>query len=317
QLVSRPPTKLSVPATLASPSTATVVKASEKLNPPPETYPPELNVPARKAGQFYLKYLYHAGKAYVDFYKGGIGNLRATARLAKSLREKAEAHPDRQSIFTRAEWQIVKRSRADKLRLPVFGLILLVLGEWTPLIAIYITPVIPEACRIPAQVKRTLRKAEEKRNSRRRWVVMNMEKLFARDREVSETQMNEQMRTWTDTSKPLTGTGSGLQLQEIIPRSVPVDHVAKLHLYPLFLLSSKLDAYSRIWDLVNIMPPKAVLQWGLRRRLEYLNKDDSMITRDGGHHALSAKEVARACAERGLGSHVLDRSEADMRRDLA
>jgi hypothetical protein len=71
------------------------------------------------------------------------------------------------------------------LRLPAFGLIFLVFGEWTPLLVMYITPLIPEPCRIPKQVMRSLSKTEAKRHDRQRRVGLDAMRLMARDRRVA------------------------------------------------------------------------------------------------------------------------------------
>ncbi|KAF2794997.1 hypothetical protein K505DRAFT_324388 [Melanomma pulvis-pyrius CBS 109.77] len=268
-------------------------EASEKLNPPQETYAPELNLPEQKPGQGKLKWLFHAGRAYIAFYKGGIKNVRSTASLAKSIRAKAQGRKE-EDVFTRAEWQIVRRSKRDMLRLPAFGILVLLLGEWLPLIALYITPVIPEPCRIPGQTKRSLEKQEKRRRERQRRLGLDAARLVGTDR------------------KP--GIPRSMNAVPAV-NSVGPEDVDRLDLFSLLALSTKLDAHSKFWDFVFLTPPKSILRWDVGRKLAYLRKDDGLIQRDGGWQGLGKEEGKRACIERGI--NVLGRSDQNMRNDLA
>ncbi|PVH97675.1 hypothetical protein DM02DRAFT_616312 [Periconia macrospinosa] len=263
----------------------------EKLNPPDDTYAPELNVPRKTPDQNRLKYLFQCGRAYIQFYKQGIANVRSTSKLAKTLRKKGGK--DLMRNLTRAEWQIVKRSRADMLRLPPFGLIVIVLGEWTPLVALYLTPLIPEACRIPQQIDSKLRKAEARRQERLRRLALDAARLVARDR------------------KP----GAPMSPSAVRPAGVRPEDVDQLDYYTLLSLSSRLDAHGALWDRLFITPPKAWLKWGLKAKLEYLKRDDALIRRDGGPGSLGEKELKRACFERGI--NVVDVGESALRKELA
>jgi len=53
----------------------------------------------------------------------------------------------------------------DLLRLPLFGLMLIVIGEFTALVVIYVDGVVPYTCRIPKQIATGLQKAEDRRRS--------------------------------------------------------------------------------------------------------------------------------------------------------
>lgn len=98
------------------------------------------------------------------------------------------------------------------------------------------------------------------------------------------------------------------------PNAVKPEDLKKLHLFGLLTLSSKLDAHGKLWDLLLLTPPKGVLRWGLKRRLQYLQKDDELIMRDGGWQGLGREEGIRACMERGI--DVLGRSDKELRGDL-
>lgn len=292
------PSKSSVPAKTQYP-TSPRPQPNTKLNPSPETYAPPLSVPSRQPHQNYFSYLWAAGRAYLTFYKTGIANVRQTARIAKKLREKASQSPSQgegiASVLTRAEWQIVRRSRRDMFRLPAFALLLLVFGEWTPLLVVWMTGVVPEACRVPAQVKKELEKAERRRRERERRLALDAPRLIHADRQL--------------------GVGQSASNYSTHPRILDVEEVKKLDLFRLLAVSGRLDAHSGIWDRLFVRPPKALLRWSVERRLKYLKKDDSLIERDGGYQGLGREELQRACVERGI--DVLGKSEADLRRSLA
>jgi hypothetical protein len=288
-------TKSNVPAKSPT-SNIPLPQIRAKLNPPDETYAPELSIPAKKPSQNYFKYIYQCGKLYIQFYKQGISNVRTASKLAKELRQKrnksGKEAGDGLGILTRAEWQVVKRSRVDVMRLPAFGALVLIFGEWLPLLALYITPLIPEPCRIPKQIQRKLEKSETRRKERERRLAIDAARLIGRDR------------------KPgITSTGV------VAPQAVRVDAIQTMDLYSLLSLSTKLDCHSWLWDKLFLTPPKGVLRWAVTRKLEYLRRDDGLIERDGGWQGLSAREVERACIERGI--KVLGRKEEELRREMA
>ncbi|KAH7394263.1 hypothetical protein DE146DRAFT_661312 [Phaeosphaeria sp. MPI-PUGE-AT-0046c] len=264
-----------------------ILKVQEVLNPPSFTYAPDLTVPPRGRDQGFFSYIWKCGRSYLSFYKSGVSNVRQTSKLAKTLRSKRTA-------LTRAEWQIVQRSRRDILRLPAFGLIFLVFGEWTPLLVMYITPLIPEPCRIPSQVERDLKKREARRRERQNMPLRLIERLRKRD------------------------IGKG---RSSASPTVLADMRALLHFKPreathldLLLASARLDCHGRMWDWIQAIPPRSLLVRNMERKFKYLRKDDEMIVRHGGWQALERREVERACVERGI--DVLGKGEGELRRGL-
>ncbi|KAK7193193.1 uncharacterized protein CC84DRAFT_1166488 [Paraphaeosphaeria sporulosa] len=279
----------------STPFTAPVPQVRAKLNPPPETYPPDLQLPPR-GPELYVKYLYRCGRSYITFYKQGVSNVRATLKLAKTLRAKASSQtPDKDkwhTVLTRAEWQVVNRSGNDRLRLPAFAALLVVFGEWLPLLVVYLTPVVPEPCRIPYQLERSLKSAEKRRQERERRLAIDAARLVARDR------------------KP------GVSSPGVIrPQTVDLEALDRADLFTLLSLDARFGVQPRVWDWLFLTPPKALLRWGLKRRIGYLQKDDEAIRRDGGFQALEVREVQRACVERGI--RVLGRKEGELRKELA
>lgn len=150
------------------------LRAGEKsplLNPPASTRPPILATPERSRSDSAASYYFNLGKAYLKFYKDG---LKAVFQNRRLLKEKLDRTPvdDRPSIykphyvpksFSRADWVLFWRVKHDMLRLPFFGLMLLVIGEFTALVVLWVDGVVPYTCRIPKQIGNNLQQAEERR----------------------------------------------------------------------------------------------------------------------------------------------------------
>ncbi|XPS91527.1 hypothetical protein M3J09_000943 [Ascochyta lentis] len=316
------PAKRAATPPTSTTTTDALIKANDKLNPPSFTYAPELSVPARKAGQNYASYLFSCGKAYLTFYKTGISHTRQTLKLAKALRAKLAEQGKGVSkdvagngILSRSEWQVLRRSKRDLLRLPVMGFLILALGEWLPLVVIYLTPVIPEACRIPTQVERTLRKLESRRKDRLTRIAMDAQRLQTRDRTPATDSDAIRLAAAAEgllSPEKKIGKAGGMAMASAI---VPPEASQELSLFHLLLLSARLDCHPRILDILYLTPPKWMLQRNVSKKLAYLTRDDELIRRDGGSQALDKRELLRACVERGI--PVLGKSEGEQRKSLA
>ena len=301
--------------------TTTNVKSNDKLNPPSFTYAPALSVPERKDGQNYASYLFSCGKAYLTFYKTGISHTRQTLKYAKELRKQLTDQGRGMSkdiaglgILSRAEWQVLRRSKRDLLRLPVMGFLILALGEWLPLVVIYLTPVIPEACRIPTQVDRVLKKKESKRKERLNRIAIHALRLQSQDRTPRTDENAIRLAAAAEGllhPEKKVGKEGGMAMASAI---VPPDASNDLSLFHLLLLSARLDCHPRILDKLYATPPKWLLQRNVSNTLAYLTQDDELIRRDGGSQALDKQELLRACVERGI--DVLGKSEAEQRKLL-
>ncbi|OAA76959.1 LETM1-like protein [Akanthomyces lecanii RCEF 1005] len=141
------------------------------LNPPASTRPPVLEAVQREAYNSTPSYLFHLGKSYLKFYKNGLKAVFANRRL---LREKLARTPadDRPSVwrpyvvpksFSRADWVLLWRVRHDLLRLPCFGLMFVICGEFSPLVVMLVDGIVPYTCRIPRQLRGSAEKAETRR----------------------------------------------------------------------------------------------------------------------------------------------------------
>ena len=144
------------------------------LNPPASTRPPPLTLPQRGSFQSTPQYLFALGKGYLSFYKNGVKALWANWKL---LRDKLERTPanDRPSLwmrpstvprsFSRADWVLLWRVRHDMARLPLFAVMLIVIGEWMAVVVLYVDAVVPYTCRIPRQLFKALEKTETRRKT--------------------------------------------------------------------------------------------------------------------------------------------------------
>jgi hypothetical protein len=163
-------------------------------------------------------------------------------------------------------------------RLPAFALIFMVLGEWTPLIVMYITPLIPEAVRIPGQVEKEVAKMERTRHERMRFAATTIQQTNFTSQSISQAE-------------PL-----------------------KSAQHTLLAFSARFNCHAKMWDRLGVTPPTFWLKRNVRKKIEYLKRDDELIRRDGGWRGLERREVERACKERGL--DVLGKKEGELGRGL-
>jgi hypothetical protein len=150
--------------------------AHPNVNPPPSTRPPRLAVPSRAEASSTLMHYVGVGKAYINFYKSGLRAVLTNQRLARARLADLPVGEPRPGLlsprhprappprsFSRADWILLWRVRRDLARIPLFGLVLLVTGEFTPLLVPWLDPIIPGTCRIPGQIQSALEAAERRR----------------------------------------------------------------------------------------------------------------------------------------------------------
>ncbi|OBR07380.1 Letm1-like protein [Colletotrichum higginsianum IMI 349063] len=150
---------------------------SAKVNPPASTRPAPLDLPERQPDSSKIGHLIATGKAYIKFYKTGLKAVFSNRRLIQNVIAEKSASVEgfrSPSVFTpgvipkgfsRADWMLLWRVRHDVLRVPLFGLVLLVCGEFTPLIVIFVDGVVPYTCRLPKQIESSFKQAEERRQN--------------------------------------------------------------------------------------------------------------------------------------------------------
>lgn len=146
------------------------VPISSTLNPPATTRPPPLDLPTRDPSASLFSYLFKLGKAYTGFYKSGVKAIFTNYRLLGKASSAVATPPgignaDPKVSPTRAAILLRERTVHDLARLPVFGLLVLVCGEFTPLIVVVFPKLTPYTCRIPKQIQKLRTKAQERRSA--------------------------------------------------------------------------------------------------------------------------------------------------------
>ncbi|KAI0533104.1 hypothetical protein GGR58DRAFT_135788 [Xylaria digitata] len=137
---------------------------SDSLNPPASTRPPPLDLPVRDPATNLFTHLFRLGKAYTTFYKTGVKAVFTNRRLVRDLPDTPSPNLPLSTIAaTRASLLLRARVRHDMRRLPLFALIMLVCGEFTPLIVILFPRLTPYTCRIPSQEAVIRRSVEARR----------------------------------------------------------------------------------------------------------------------------------------------------------
>jgi hypothetical protein len=66
-------------------------------------------------------------------------------------------------FLDRSSFQLLTRSWFDVKRIPIFALVFLICGEFTPLVVVAVTSVVPYTCRIPKQIENDRKTLEKRR----------------------------------------------------------------------------------------------------------------------------------------------------------
>lgn len=280
------------------------VQVTDCINPPVATLPPPLNLPQRDQSSYVVVHYFKLGRSYGKFYWAGIkatwSNHQSVrplrARLDHAVRAKQINLPSRYGILspdatdlaiaaldigqqlTRAEFQQLVRDQRDWGKAPVFGVLVLALGEWLPLFVPFFPGLVPRTCRIPSQIK-SMRDAQE-------------------DRRRSSFRQ-------------------GLALPAIPTESNSTESLVKtLERDNLLHLSTSLGLHKKLWDRIGLTPPLSMLTSSVTRHLKYLDTDDLLLRRDGDSTLLSDDEMLIACEERGIDvtSKPLDVLRNDLRK---
>lgn len=272
------------------------------INAPISTFPANLDIPSPLPTSAptpeKLKRLVAVGRAYLTFYKTGLKNVYHNYRASLPLRRQLglpaylPVSPPRSTKFNealraepalstpelelgRGRFQLVRRSARDVQRMIPFTLILIICGEFTPLIVpIFGNAITPATCRVPGQVAK-----EREAGSKRK--VLAQQALAATTGEAVPT------------------TGSDAERAQLVDlatiasaRQASAEQV--LQACAIFGLVKKHDRFLGGVLAGPVYRPR------LLRHLHYLNVDDRMII-DAGVDALSAEEVRIAVEERGAG----------------
>ncbi|KAI9040480.1 uncharacterized protein KD926_008185 [Aspergillus affinis] len=296
------PSSSAQPADSVAPSTSGTATTSlaDDINPPPSTRPADLNLPEAIASSASaaekLKRYVAMGRAYLSFYKTGLKNVYHNYRASIPLRSslgltpylpvspppaatggKAAAFRDAVHAvsLSRSNFQLVRRAAYDIRRMIPFTLMLIVCGEFTPLIVLALgSAVTPFTCRVPRQ----LEKDRTQSLARKRAALTAHE--VARSGSMkpvpagSEPELDLLARTYT---RP--AWIESAPAEEIL-RACATLGLAKTH--------------ARSTALVSLL-----YRTRLQRYAQYLDLDDGLIRRCGGVTAMDASEVRIAVEERG------------------
>ena len=165
----RPASSLRFASTSATTTTTSPPSQNgSKVNGPISTLPAPLTIPTQLPGQSYFpSYLFSLGKAYIGFYKTGVKNIYYNFQAARPIQTLIDKKYNfslssavSANALTRSELQLLVRNWHDMKRVPAFALVLIICGEFTPLVVIALTGIVPWTCRIPKQIDSDRRKLE-------------------------------------------------------------------------------------------------------------------------------------------------------------
>ncbi|TVY49263.1 hypothetical protein LOCC1_G000827, partial [Lachnellula occidentalis] len=117
-----------------------------------------------------IKHYIALGKAYATFYKTGAKAIYTNFRASQGIQDLVDTKHDSSiptavsaNALTRSEFQLLYRNWHDIKRVPIFGLVFIICGEFTPLVVIALSSVVPWTCRIPRQIEADRKKLETRR----------------------------------------------------------------------------------------------------------------------------------------------------------
>ncbi|KAH0559762.1 hypothetical protein GP486_003725, partial [Trichoglossum hirsutum] len=106
----------------------------------------------------------------LGFFKEGLRNVKKNYALSREItRTKATRGRLKEAVekglLSRSDFQLLHRSAHDIKRVPIFALMLVVFGEFTPLVVVMVSGVVPWTCRIPKQILSDRVKLERRRET--------------------------------------------------------------------------------------------------------------------------------------------------------
>lgn len=276
-----------IPSSSSTSSTSTTSLAHD-VNPPPSTRPAEITLPdpvARSAATSdKLKRYVALGRAYLRFYKTGLKNVyhnyRASIPLRRSLGLSAYLPTSpppstiRSADISRSNFQLIRRAAYDVRRIIPFTLTLIICGEFTPILVLFLgNAITPFTCRIPRQVAK-----EGAQRSTRKAAALLAHQVAASGSLVPFAVGSEQELDLLAGCYADVGWAEKASAAEVL-RACAVLGLARSH-------------EQSVWF-------GGVYRRRLRRYAEYLALDDGLIREGGGVKYMEADEVRIAVLERG------------------
>ena len=217
-----------------------------------------------------------------------------------------DPQPPSISSITRAEFQLLQRNRSALSKVAPFGLFIFVFAEFSPILLLYVTSIVPEQCQLPSvrakidrkfnerKYKSFVRYKEHAENTTMGKEDMRLLKAAsggADDRTVSASVISTPSSSASDVKEPTSSLLDALS----IPALQHASTALKAH--PAFL--DRLSFNSFTSGIASLLLTRKYLISRIRRRLAYLRADDTLLLRDGSVEELSSWELERAVAERG------------------
>jgi hypothetical protein len=274
------------------------------VNPPASTRPAELDLPAKipNTVPFSQKaaWVFSMGRGYLQFYKAGLKNVYHNYKASLSLRttlglprylptslppargrhgpSSAALVAQMESLsISRADFQLVRRSAHDIRRMLPFALVLLVCGEFTPIVVLALgNAVTPLACRLPNQNRAT----REKRFLLKRQAL-----------QATQADLGSVTPILSGSNEEMKWLAQNFGNRDLVASSRTASAQMTLRGCAVFGLVKSLKRAP--WWVPLIYRPR-LIRW-----VEYLELDDKMLLRGGGVEALNAEEVRIAVEERG------------------
>ncbi|KAI9822316.1 MAG: hypothetical protein M1827_000034 [Pycnora praestabilis] len=164
--IHKTPKNIYIPLTLSTPSphrpnstSAIRITHNTRVNGPSTTLPAPLVLPERAPSEKAVSFYFKLGKGYLTFYKTGLRNVWANFQASRTLRKQINTAASgsvgtavSSGLISRSDFQLLVRSWHDSKRIPPFALVFMVCGEFTPLVVLFMSGVVPRTCRIPKQI---------------------------------------------------------------------------------------------------------------------------------------------------------------------
>ncbi|KAL4995685.1 hypothetical protein BDV10DRAFT_126162 [Aspergillus recurvatus] len=279
-------------------SSSSAISLPEDVNPPPSTRPADLETPApldpsasvSEKAQRLVAY----GRAYLAFYKTGLKNVyhnyRTSLPIRRSLgipsylptspppkffiRSSSGNSKHVKTKTSRSTFQLLNRAAYDVRRMIPFALVLIICGEFTPLLVIaFGNAITPFTCRIPKQID----KYRAQRTDRKRAALGAYAQASNGSVAAPEPGSKEELDLLSAfASKEFTKEASA---QDVLT-ACAVFGLTKSHNSPGLLV-------------------EPVYRKRLAKHAEYLAVDDKLIKNCGGVTEMDSAEVKIAVEERG------------------